>query len=115
MSAVIIFIAILGLLIFVHELGHFVVARRNDIRASEFGFGFPPRIFGVQVLSGKKMEKMGEKMTIESRTVDIKIGDEEVIKKEESQKVRDTYARYRGFLLFGRQIRAGYIRQEEDL
>ena len=89
MSAVIIFIAILGLLIFVHELGHFVVARRNGIRASEFGFGFPPRIFGVQVLSGKKMEKMGEKMTIESRTVDIKIGDEEVIKKEESQKVEE--------------------------
>jgi len=48
MTTIIIFIAILGVLIFVHELGHFVVARRNGIRADEFGFGFPPRIFGIQ-------------------------------------------------------------------
>ena len=34
-------------MVFVHELGHFVVARRNGIAAHEFGFGFPPRIFGV--------------------------------------------------------------------
>lgn len=42
-----IFILILGLLIFVHELGHFVMARRNGIAAHEFGFGFPPRLVGV--------------------------------------------------------------------
>jgi regulator of sigma E protease len=47
MITVLIFILILGLLVFVHELGHFVVARRNGVRAEEFGFGFPPRIFGV--------------------------------------------------------------------
>ena len=46
MLAIIIFIVILGVLVFVHELGHFVVARRNGIKAEEFGFGFPPRIFG---------------------------------------------------------------------
>ncbi len=51
MFAVIIFIIILGVLIFVHELGHFVTARRNGIRASEFGFGFPPRIVGFQSLN----------------------------------------------------------------
>jgi len=45
--AILIFILILGVLVFVHELGHFVVARRNGIAAHEFGFGFPPRIFGV--------------------------------------------------------------------
>ena len=53
MTTVIIFIVILGVLIFVHELGHFVVARRNGIRADEFGFGFPPRIFGIQRYSNK--------------------------------------------------------------
>jgi len=36
----------LGVLIFVHEFGHFVTARRNGIKADEFGFGFPPRMFG---------------------------------------------------------------------
>ena len=46
MITVIVFILILGVLIFVHELGHFLTARRNGIRAEEFGFGFPPRLFG---------------------------------------------------------------------
>lgn len=44
---VIIFLLILGLLIFVHELGHFLTARRNGITAHEFGFGFPPRLVGM--------------------------------------------------------------------
>lgn len=48
MVTIIIFILILGVLIFVHELGHFLVARRNGIKAEEFGFGFPPRIFGIK-------------------------------------------------------------------
>lgn len=47
MITAIIFILILGVLIFVHELGHFLVAIRNGIKADEFGFGFPPRIVGV--------------------------------------------------------------------
>jgi regulator of sigma E protease len=46
MIAIIVFIIILGVLIFVHELGHFVMARRNGVRADEFGFGFPPRMAG---------------------------------------------------------------------
>ncbi|EKE15695.1 MAG: Membrane-associated zinc metalloprotease [uncultured bacterium] len=45
--AVLIFILILGVLVFVHELGHFLVARRNGITAHEFGFGFPPRFIGI--------------------------------------------------------------------
>lgn len=47
MLTAIVFIIILGLLIFVHELGHFLTARRNGIKADEFGFGFPPRMFGI--------------------------------------------------------------------
>lgn len=41
-------IPILGFLIFVHELGHFVTAKRFGIKVTEFAFGFPPRIFGFQ-------------------------------------------------------------------
>lgn len=57
---VIVFLVMLGLLIFVHELGHFVVAKRNGIEASEFGFGFPPRMVGCQFLyDGKSGKKKG--------------------------------------------------------
>ena len=43
--SVIIFIIILAILIFVHELGHFLVAKKSGIRVDEFGLGFPPKIF----------------------------------------------------------------------
>jgi regulator of sigma E protease len=35
---------IFGLLLFVHELGHFVVCRLTRVKVDEFGFGFPPRL-----------------------------------------------------------------------
>lgn len=41
---VIIFIILLGVLVLVHEWGHFFVARRFGVRVEEFAFGFPPRI-----------------------------------------------------------------------
>ncbi|MDA1189046.1 MAG: site-2 protease family protein [Chloroflexi bacterium] len=41
-------IPILGFLVFVHELGHFIMAKRFGIKVTEFGFGFPPRLFGVR-------------------------------------------------------------------
>lgn len=44
---IVIFILVLSVLVFGHELGHFFVARRLGVKAEEFGFGFPPRIFGV--------------------------------------------------------------------
>ncbi len=47
-GTIIIFLAILSLLVFVHELGHFVSAKKAGVRVEEFGFGFPPRAFGVK-------------------------------------------------------------------
>jgi regulator of sigma E protease len=44
----IIFIAILAVLILVHELGHFIAAKKSGVKVEEFGLGFPPRIFGVR-------------------------------------------------------------------
>lgn len=38
-------IIVIGLLILVHEWGHFYSARRFGVRVEEFGFGFPPRLF----------------------------------------------------------------------
>lgn len=47
-SAIIVFIIVLGLLVFIHELGHFVVARLFGVGIEEFGFGYPPKIFGIK-------------------------------------------------------------------
>jgi regulator of sigma E protease len=38
------FIIILSILVFVHELGHFVIAKRSGITVEEFALGFPPRL-----------------------------------------------------------------------
>jgi regulator of sigma E protease len=48
MGTIILFILVLSLLVFVHELGHFWMARRMGMKVEEFGFGFPPRLFGVK-------------------------------------------------------------------
>lgn len=37
-------VPVLGFLIFVHELGHFLAARWMGVRVLEFGFGYPPRM-----------------------------------------------------------------------
>lgn len=42
-----IFITLLGVLVLVHEWGHFVVARRFGVRVEEFAFGFPPRLLSI--------------------------------------------------------------------
>lgn len=44
----IIFLLILGLLVLVHEGGHFVAAKLSGIKVEEFGIGFRPRIFGIR-------------------------------------------------------------------
>ena len=43
----VIFVLVLGGLIFVHELGHFLAALRVGIKIKEFGLGFPPRLFKI--------------------------------------------------------------------
>ena len=45
MQTVIIFLIVLAILIFVHELGHFLFARACGIRVDEFKIGFGPKIF----------------------------------------------------------------------
>ncbi len=46
---IVLFIIVLGVLIFVHELGHFLVAKKCGMRVDEFGLGFPPRVFGKKI------------------------------------------------------------------
>ncbi len=44
----IVFVLIFSVLVLVHEWGHFIVARKSGIKVEEFGFGLPPRIWGVK-------------------------------------------------------------------
>src|SRR3990167_1203395 len=44
----IVFLLILSVLFTVHELGHFLMAKKFGIFVEEFGFGLPPRMFGIK-------------------------------------------------------------------
>jgi regulator of sigma E protease len=43
LTGFLVFIILLGPLMLIHELGHFVVAKKAGIRVEEFGLGLPPR------------------------------------------------------------------------
>jgi len=47
-----IFLIILGILVFVHEFGHFISARKLGMKVEEFGFGFPPKIWSKKGKDG---------------------------------------------------------------
>ncbi|MDH7476163.1 MAG: M50 family metallopeptidase [Microgenomates group bacterium] len=49
MLTVVVFIFILAVLVLVHEFGHFIAAKKQGVLVEEFGFGYPPRIFGFQI------------------------------------------------------------------
>lgn len=48
MLTIIAFILILGLLVLVHEFGHFIAAKKNGVYVEEFGFGYPPKLFSFR-------------------------------------------------------------------
>ncbi len=65
---ILIFIIILGLLVFVHEAGHFLVGKKSGMKIDEFGFGFPPRLFGIQKQNSKWKIIWGGKTTVDPET-----------------------------------------------
>ena len=46
---IITFLIVLSLLVFVHEFGHFMAAKKTGIKVDEFGFGYPPRVWGKKI------------------------------------------------------------------
>jgi regulator of sigma E protease len=48
MTTVLLFLLVLGVLVIIHELGHFTVAKLAGVKVHEFGVGYPPRIFGIR-------------------------------------------------------------------
>ena len=43
----------LSILVFVHELGHYLVAKWTGVVVEEFGFGYPPRLFAFWHTKGR--------------------------------------------------------------
>jgi regulator of sigma E protease len=48
------FVVVLTILVFVHEFGHFAVARWNGVRVETFSIGFGPELFGWYDRSGTR-------------------------------------------------------------
>ena len=68
---VLLFLLLLTVLVFVHELGHFITARLAGMRVLEFGFGFPPRLVSIrraetyQVVDGQlALSRDGQSLTL---------------------------------------------------
>src|SRR5579859_7286083 len=47
--AIIVFILTILVLVTIHELGHFLVAKKFNIKVLEFGFGIPQRLWGKKI------------------------------------------------------------------
>ena len=89
------FLIVLGILVFVHELGHFFVARRSGVRVEEFGFGLPPRIFGFYKDPSRKIWKYVGKNTHDCPTTIysinwVPLGGFVRIKGEQGENIQDT-------------------------
>ena len=48
LTTIVLFLLILGVIVFVHELGHFMMAKLYGVKVEEFALGFPPRIFSFK-------------------------------------------------------------------
>ncbi len=62
------FIVLIGVLVFVHEAGHFIAAKWNGIRADVFALGMGPRVFGWNWKTGLTFGKLPEDIDLEGRT-----------------------------------------------
>ena len=49
MVTIIATVVVLGVLIFVHELGHFLAAKALKVRVDRFSLGFPPKMIGKKL------------------------------------------------------------------
>jgi len=49
------FLIVFSLLVFAHELGHFLVAKWRGVKVEEFGFGYPPRLFTIMEIRGTEI------------------------------------------------------------
>jgi len=53
------FIFVFGLIVFVHELGHFLMSKWLGIEVEEFGFGYPPRLAKLFTWKARRSRSTG--------------------------------------------------------
>jgi regulator of sigma E protease len=88
---IVLFFAILGTLVVIHELGHFITARLARVRVLEFGIGFPPRakvlrskgetlytlnwlpIGGVVKLEGEDGDRSGDPRAFSAQSLPVRL------------------------------------------
>lgn len=93
---IVVFIIILAILVLIHEFGHFIVAKKHGILVEEFGFGFPPRVWGKKIGEtlysinllpiGGFVKVYGEEYYEEDNHVDPKLKDRAFVNKKSWQK-----------------------------
>jgi regulator of sigma E protease len=96
MLTAIAFIAVFAVIVFSHELGHFFTARKSGMRVWEFGFGFPPKLFGWYrdpqtkkiKFVGRKYDKKNCPVTLYSLNL-LPVGGFVSIKGEDGEEVMD--------------------------
>ena len=62
------FIIVIGILVFIHELGHFLAARAMGMRADVFALGMGPRILGFNKKTGFSFGKLKDDLDLEGNT-----------------------------------------------
>lgn len=88
---VLIFVLVLSVLVIVHELGHFLVARRLGVLVEEFGVGLPPRIFSKKIgetLYSVNLLPFGGFVRLHGESEDAKITDPQRAYVNKSKKAR---------------------------
>jgi regulator of sigma E protease len=60
LSTILIFVVVLGILVTVHELGHFLAARMTGMRADTFAVGMGGRVLGFNTLTGFTFGSLSE-------------------------------------------------------
>ena len=102
MLIVVLVIIGLSILILGHEAGHFFVAKFFKLKVNEFGFGFPPRIFGVRRGKGETKKVVAEEVEIEVEKTTISdkedvVATEAIIGEEEEVIVEAPTKKWRFF------------------
>ena len=62
------FLIVIGILVFIHELGHFLAARFTGMRAEVFALGIGYRLFGWNRINGFTFGKMDEEIDLGENT-----------------------------------------------
>jgi regulator of sigma E protease len=68
LQTILAFVILIGVLVFVHEMGHFLAARWNGIRADVFAVGMGPRLFGWNPVTGFTFGKLPEDLDLNGKT-----------------------------------------------